>query len=102
MNALIGEKLPHYYNKPQTTRKNTWNASTEITRSFFKIPRYSKSEYLLQERMLDYVFQSVKDSELVLFIIDINADPSGTQTFDDERLSVLNEVTDKRFCSSTR
>ena len=89
MNALIGEKLSIITNKPQTTRKKILGIlSTENYQIIFQdTPGILNPEYLLQERMLDYVFQSVKDSELVLFIIDINADPSGTQTFDDERVA---------------
>ena len=100
MNALIGEKLSIITNKPQTTRKKILGIlSTENYQIIFQdTPGILNPEYLLQERMLDYVFQSVKDSELVLFIIDINADPSGTQTFDDERdAKILNEAQTKKI-----
>lgn len=100
MNALIGEKLSIITNKPQTTRKKILGIlSTENYQIIFQdTPGILNPEYLLQERMLDYVFQSVKDSELVLFIIDINADPSGTQTFDDERVAkILNEAQTKKI-----
>ena len=100
MNALIGEKLSIITNKPQTTRKKILGIlSTENYQIIFQdTPGILNPEYLLQERMLDYVFQSVKDSELVLFIIDINADPSGTQTLSDERVAkILNEAQTKKI-----
>jgi GTP-binding protein Era len=100
MNALIGEKLSIITNKPQTTRKKILGIlSTENYQIIFQdTPGILNPEYLLQERMLNYVFQSVKDSELVLFIIDINADPSGTQTLSDERVTkILNEAQTKKI-----
>ncbi len=46
--------------------------------------------------MLDYVFHSVKDSELVLFIIDIKEDPTGSQTLSDERVSRILSSTETK------
>ena len=95
MNALIGKKLSITTSKPQTTRKKILGIlSTEDYQIIFQdTPGILNPEYLLQERMLDYVFQSVKDSELVLFIIDISADPNGSLTLNDERVAkILNEA----------
>ncbi len=95
MNALIGEKLSITTNKPQTTRKKILGIlSTEDYQIIFQdTPGILNPEYLLQERMLEYVYQSVKDSELILFIIDINADPNGSQTLSDERVAKIFENT---------
>ncbi len=100
MNALIGEKLSIITNKPQTTRKKILGIlSAENYQIIFQdTPGILNPEYLLQERMLDYVFQSVKNSELVLFIIDINADPSGSLTLSDERVvKILSEAQSKKI-----
>lgn len=100
MNALIGEKLSIITNKPQTTRKKILGIlSAENYQIIFQdTPGILNPEYLLQERMLDYVFQSVKDSELVLFIIDISADPNGSDTLSDERVSkILDEAKTKKI-----
>lgn len=100
MNALIGEKLSIITNKPQTTRKKILGIlSTEDYQIIFQdTPGILNPEYLLQERMLDYVFQSVKDSELVLFIIDISIDPNGSLTLNNERVAkILNEAQTKRI-----
>ena len=100
MNALIGEKLSIITNKPQTTRKKILGIlSAENYQIIFQdTPGILNPEYLLQERMLDYVFQSVKDSELVLFIIDISADPNGSDILSDERVSkILDEAKTKKI-----
>jgi GTP-binding protein Era len=100
MNALIGEKLSIITSKPQTTRKKILGIlSAENYQIIFQdTPGILNPEYLLQERMLDYVFQSVKDSELVLFIIDISADPNGSDTLSDERVSkILDEAKTKKI-----
>ena len=100
MNALIGEKLSIITNKPQTTRKKILGIlSDENYQIIFQdTPGILNPAYLLQERMLDYVFQSVKDSELILFIIDISEDPTGTQTLDDERVAkILSEAQTKKI-----
>ena len=100
MNALIGEKLSIITSKPQTTRKKILGIlSDENYQIIFQdTPGILNPEYLLQQRMLDYVFQSVKDSELVLFIIDVNADPDGTETLNDERVAkILDEAKTKKI-----
>ena len=95
MNALIGEKLSITTSKPQTTRKKILGIlSTEDYQIIFQdTPGILNPEYLLQERMLEYVYQSVKDSELILFIIDIKADPNGSLTLSDERVTKIFENT---------
>lgn len=95
MNALIGEKLSITTSKPQTTRKKILGIlSMENYQIIFQdTPGILNPEYLLQERMLEYVYQSVKDSELILFIIDIKADPNGSQTLSDERVAKIFENT---------
>ena len=100
MNALIGERLSIITNKPQTTRKRILgilNASGyQII--FLDTPGILNPEYLLQERMLEYVFQSVKDSDVILVMIDVDSDPGGLRTFSDERVKeVLKENKSKKI-----
>jgi len=91
MNALIGERLSIITNKPQTTRKRILGilTSTEHQIIFLDTPGILNPEYLLQERMLEYVFHSVDDSDVVLMIIDVDSDPNGTKTFSDERVQKI-------------
>ncbi len=100
MNALIGERLSIITNKPQTTRKRILGILTSDNYQiiFLDTPGILNPEYLLQERMLEYVFQSVKDSDVVLVIIDVDSDPSGSKTFSDERVkAVLKESNTKKI-----
>jgi GTPase len=91
MNALIGEKLSITTNKPQTTRKRVLGIlSTEDHQIIFlDTPGILDPEYLLQERMLSYVFSSVRDSDVALFLIDAKADPSGNQTLNDKTVAEI-------------
>jgi GTPase len=88
LNAMLGEKLSIATSKPQTTRKKILGIlSTEDYQIIFlDTPGILNPEYLLQERMLDIVFQSVKDSDLLLVLIDMDNDPDGSKTFGDERI----------------
>jgi GTP-binding protein Era len=100
MNALIGERLSIITNKPQTTRKRILGILTAENSQiiFLDTPGILNPEYLLQERMLEYVFQSVKDSDVILVIIDVDSDPTGSKTFSDERVKkVLKENSTKKI-----
>jgi GTP-binding protein Era len=100
MNALIGEKLSITTNKPQTpTKKILGILSTDEYQIIFQdTPGILNPEYLLQERMLNYVFASVKDVDAILFIIDIVADPNGSHTLSDGNvLKILNDISTKKI-----
>jgi GTP-binding protein Era len=91
MNALIGEKLSITTSKPQTTRKRVLGilSTEEHQIIFLDTPGILDPEYLLQERMLNYVFSSVRDSDVVLFMIDVKADPTGFQTLNDKTVAEI-------------
>jgi GTP-binding protein Era len=95
MNALIGEKLSITTNKPQTTRKKIIGIlSDENYQIIFQdTPGILNPEYLMQERMYEYITEAVKDADLLLFMIDISTDPTGQRTLSDER--VYNLLKDK-------
>ncbi len=100
MNTLIGERLSIITNKPQTTRKRILGILTANDHQiiFLDTPGILNPEYLLQERMLEYVFQSVKDSDVILVIIDVDSDPNGSKTFSDEHVkAVLKENNTKKI-----
>jgi len=100
MNALIGERLSIITNKPQTTRKRILGILTAENYQiiFLDTPGILNPEYLLQERMLEYVFQSVKDSDVILVMIDVDSDPNGSKTFSDERVNkILHESNTKKI-----
>lgn len=94
MNAILGEKLSIATSKPQTTRKKVLgiHSTEEFQIIFFDTPGIMRPEYLLQNRMLEFVFQSAKDADVILFIVDIESDPNGAKAFEDENVQkVLSE-----------
>lgn len=86
LNAFLGEKLSITTNKPQTTRKRIMGILSEENYQiiFLDTPGILRPDYLLQEKMLDYIYQSVKESDILLFLLDISTDPDGSRTLEDE------------------
>ncbi len=89
MNLLLGQKISITTNKPQTTRKRILGILSEENYQiiFLDTPGILKPGYLLQEKMMDHVSQSVKDADVVILLIDIAADPDGSNTLQDEFVS---------------
>lgn len=88
MNALIGEKLSIITNKPQTTRKRILGILTKEDYQiiFLDTPGILNPEYLLQEKMLGFVYESVRDADIMLFLIDISYDPDTKKTLNNDRV----------------
>ncbi|MCX6149136.1 MAG: GTPase Era [Ignavibacteriales bacterium] len=91
LNSLLGEKLSITTSKPQTTRKKILGilSSADHQIIFMDTPGILKPDYLLQQKMLDFVGRSVKDADVLLFIIDIDADPEGKYTFEDDQVKEI-------------
>lgn len=89
LNALLGQKLSIISNKPQTTRKRILGIISEPEHQiiFYDTPGILNPEYLLQEKMLDYILYSAKDSDILLFMIDITEDDA--RIFEDETIKKL-------------
>ncbi len=78
MNRLMGEKLSIISPKPQTTRqqvKGIYN-SPESQIIFLDTPGFLKPRYELQERMVEYIKGSLKNTDLILFITDVSSYPT--------------------------
>ncbi len=86
MNTLLGQKLSIITNKPQTTRKRILGILTEENYQiiFLDTPGILEPAYLLHEKMMEHVENSVKDADIVILMLDINADPDGIQTLQDD------------------
>ena len=100
MNAMLGAKLSIITNKPQTTRKRILGilSTNDYQIIFLDTPGILNPEYLLQERMLDYVYSSAKDADVLLFIIDVKSDPTGVKTLEDEKVAaILNYKNSKKI-----
>ena len=82
MNALLGQKLSITTSKPQTTRKKILGilSSDSYQVIFLDTPGIIKPNYLLQEKMMEAVGDSIKDADVIVLIIDIFSDPEGKET----------------------
>jgi|SRR5690554_1618195 len=76
LNALLGQKLSIVTSKPQTTRKRILGilSSDNYQVIFLDTPGIIKPEYLLQEKMMEAVIDSLKDADLILLIVDVSDD----------------------------
>lgn len=88
MNSLVGERLSIITSKPQTTRKNILGIVSDEKHQiiFLDTPGILKPSYLLQEKMLQYIDQALKDADIFIVLFDIAADPTGKEILDDEEL----------------
>jgi GTPase len=84
LNALLGQKLSITTNKPQTTRKRLLGILSDENYQiiFLDTPGILKPAYLLQEKMMDSVIQSIKDADVII-ILDVALDPGGEKTLKD-------------------
>jgi GTP-binding protein Era len=73
MNALTGAKLSIVTNKAQTTRKRVLGiySSEETQIVFLDTPGILNPKYEMQERMMNYVDESIADADVIAVIIDI-------------------------------
>jgi GTPase len=76
LNALLGQKLSIVTSKPQTTRKRIVGILSEEDYQiiFLDTPGILTPGYLLQEKMMDYVDQSIRDADVFVMIMDVNSD----------------------------
>jgi len=88
MNHLIGTKLSIISSKPQTTRQSLKGFYSDDTKQiiFVDTPGFLKPRYELHNRMLDIINNSLKDSDLIVFITDANHFPTD---YDKELLEQL-------------
>lgn len=91
MNSLIGQKLSIVTPKPQTTRKNILGILSEIHYQiiFLDTPGIVQPKYLLHKKMLEFIEQSLKDADILLFMMDISTDPEGEEFINDK---TINEI----------
>jgi GTP-binding protein Era len=103
LNSLIGSKLSIITPKPQTTRKRVIGIysvdDTQIV--FIDTPGILKPRYEMQRIMMNYVHESVNESDLLLYLIDIkdlmDSDFPGyaidlLKSFTNPKIIILNKV----------
>lgn len=74
LNRLMGEKLAIVTQKAQTTRHRIFGIYNEedLQIVFSDTPGVLDPKYGLQEKMMDFVKDSLQDADIFLFIVDIN------------------------------
>ena len=98
MNKILKERLSIITNKPQTTRKKVLGILSEDNYQiiFQDTPGILDPNYLLQEKMMDHVAIAAKDADVLLVIVDMQVDPDGIKTFEDEQVSKFIEKTNAK------
>jgi len=73
MNRLVGENLSIITDKPQTTRKRILGilSGENYQIIFLDTPGMLKPKYLLQEKLVDYIERSIKDADVIIFMITV-------------------------------
>lgn len=91
MNILLNEKLSIISPKPQTTRQNVKGILNDDNKQiiFLDTPGFVKARYELHEKMLEYIRNSLEDSDIVIFVTDANHFPTD---YDLEILKFLKKV----------
>ena len=78
MNKLLGEKLSIISPKPQTTRQQIKGIISDDNRQIILMdtPGFVEARYELHNRMLEYIKNSLKDSDIVIFMTDAKKFPT--------------------------
>ena len=95
-NRLVGENLSIVTDKPQTTRKRVLGILDEKDYQiiFLDTPGILDPKYLLQEKLIEYVETSVKDADVLVFMIAAKDLEKETKIFDKENYKKL--ISNKR------
>lgn len=74
MNTLVGAKLSIVTKKPQTTRKSVLGilSTDDAQVIFIDTPGIITPRYLLQEKLVGYVADAVRDADVILLMLDVN------------------------------
>ncbi len=78
MNKLLGEKLSIISPKPQTTRQQIKGIISDEKRQIILMdtPGFVEARYTLHTKMLEYINNSLNDSDIVIFMTDAKKFPT--------------------------
>ncbi len=90
MNLLLGEKISIISPKPQTTRQQIKGIFNDDKRQivFLDTPGFLKARYELHNKMLEYLRNSIKDADVLLFITDAHQFPT---EYDEQLLAFIDK-----------
>jgi GTP-binding protein Era len=76
LNVILKQKISIVTPKPQTTRKKILGILTEADYQiiFLDTPGIVKPAYLLHEKMLEEVNESIKDADVIVLIFDVSSE----------------------------
>ncbi len=97
MNSIVGAKLSITTAKPQTTRKKILGIYTEKDTQiiFTDTPGIIRPKYELQKLMMDYVDESIRESDLIIYLI--SADILIKKDMPDYMIELLKGYTNKKI-----
>ena len=74
LNRLVGQKIAIVSEKPQTTRNRILGIRTESDSQvlFVDTPGIHRPEYRLNKRMMEDVYESMKDVDLLVQVVDVS------------------------------
>ncbi|MDP8269726.1 MAG: GTPase Era [Candidatus Tenebribacter davisii] len=78
MNKLLGEKLSITSPKPQTTRQQIKGIISDENKQIILMdtPGFVEARYELHNKMLEYINNSLKDSDIIIFMTDAKKFPT--------------------------
>jgi GTP-binding protein Era len=91
MNKLIGEELSIITDKPQTTRKRVLGILSEENYQiiFLDTPGMLDPKYLMQEKLAEYINNSVKDADIIVFMITLKDFDKEKKIFEDQKFQLI-------------
>lgn len=84
MNALVGERLSIITSKAQTTRHRIFGilTSENFQLVYSDTPGIIDPQYTLQESMMNFVMESLRDADVILWVVELGEKFDGTEILD--------------------
>lgn len=97
-NKLLGEELSIITSKPQTTRKRILGILTEDDYQiiFLDTPGILDPKYLMQKKLSEFISASVKDADILVFMITLKNVDKEIKIFEDEKMRGFVSAKNKR------
>jgi GTP-binding protein Era len=93
LNTILNQKLSIVSKKPQTTRRKIvgiYNSeNSQIV--FIDTPGIIEPEYLLQKKMYEYIISAIKDSDIILLVLDCKNYKSTFQKINPEIIDLIKQ-----------
>lgn len=97
-NKLLGEELSIINSKPQTTRKRVLGilSEEEYQIIFLDTPGILDPKYLMQKKLAEYIETSVKDADILVFMITIKNLDKEVEIFEDEKMANIVSASNRK------